>query len=370
MRKKPIKEVVYIRARQLRSGGQSLYLDYTNNRGKRVYENLRLYLVPDDVPNAASTNANTMRAAEAIKAERVMELLSGKVDVGMRRSDMLLADVHRQWVATHTIANTIKCHNLMGKWLMRYAGERATLRDIDREFCAGFSEELRTEKGFKGKPLNNSTARTLWQCFVAMLSWAFRKGWISENPCLRLEHNEKPHAGESTREFLTIEELRRFVALEPTDHYLRAYLFGCFCGLRWGDIKALRWGDISVNDGRASIRKIMEKTKKEVVVPLSESAARWLPQRDMEGDDAQVFKIKEPAVAQVKVRSAAAKIGITKHLTFHTSRHTFATTLLTRGADLYTTSKLLGHTNIKTTQVYARIVDTKKREAVDLLDGI
>lgn len=192
MRKKPIKEVVYIRARQLRSGGQSLYLDYTNNRGKRVYENLRLYLVPDDAPNAAGTNANTMRAAEAIKAERVMELLSGKVDVGMRRSDMLLADVHRQWVATHTIANTIKCHNLMGKWLMRYAGERATLRDIDREFCVGFSEELRTEKGFKGKPLNNSTARTLWQCFVAMLSWAFRKGWISENPCLRLEHNEKP----------------------------------------------------------------------------------------------------------------------------------------------------------------------------------
>jgi site-specific recombinase XerD len=70
------------------------------------------------------------------------------------------------------------------------------------------------------------------------------------------------------------------------------------------------------------------------------------------------------------VRRAARAIGITKHLTFHTSRHTFATSLLTRGADLYVTSKLLGHASVRTTQIYANIVDERKRQAVDLLDGI
>ena len=70
------------------------------------------------------------------------------------------------------------------------------------------------------------------------------------------------------------------------------------------------------------------------------------------------------------VRQLAAAAGINKHVTFHTARHTFATLLLTKGADLYTTSKLLGHTDISTTQIYAKIVDAKKREAVELLDNM
>jgi hypothetical protein len=57
-------------------------------------------------------------------------------------------------------------------------------------------------------------------------------------------------------------------------------------------------------------------------------------------------------------------------ITFHTSRHTFATMMLTLGADLYTTSKLLGHANVKTTQIYAKIVDSKKVEAVNLVDNV
>lgn len=370
MTPKPIKEVVRIRLRPLCNGGHSVALDYVDNRGKRVRENLKLYLVPEDAPDALHINSNIMRTVEAIKAERTMDILSGKTNVGRRRNDMLLADVLREWIRQHKIPNTIHCHELMAKWLMRYAGAEATLRDVDRAFCAGFGEELKSANGFKGKPINPSTARTIWQCFTACLNWSFRRGWIDENPCQRLEHNEKPHAGESERVFLTIEELRRFVSLNPTDHYLRAYLFSCFCGLRWGDIKALRWGDVHSDGGRIFARIRMQKTQRDLLLPLSESAVRWLPQRDMASDEDRVFDIHEPATAQSRVRKAAAQLGIRKHLKFHTARHTFATSLLTKGADLYTTSKLLGHTNIRTTQIYAQIVDNKKREAVDLLDGI
>lgn len=367
-----LREVAHLTVRQNRTKSGTIYLNYTNNRGKRVRENLRLYLLPATAPNASVLNENAWRMAEAIKAERIMDIVSGRADIGTRRSDMLLADVLKQWIPTHDTENTIKCCQLMAKWLMRYAGASATLKEIDREFCVGFSECLRNDIGFKGKKkLNPSTARTLWQYFNACLGWVFRKGWIVENPCARLEYYERPHAGQSHREFLTIEELRRFISVAPTDdHYIRAYLFGCFCGLRWSDIKALRWANITNNEGRVVVRMIMQKTQEEIFLPLSENATKWLPQREGLADDARVFLIFSPMTAQVKLRSVATKAGIRKHLTFHTSRHTFATTLLTRGADLYTTSKLLGHKNIKTTQIYAQIVDQKKREAVDLLDGI
>ena len=62
--------------------------------------------------------------------------------------------------------------------------------------------------------------------------------------------------------------------------------------------------------------------------------------------------------------------GIKKHITFHTARHTHATMLLTLGVDLYTVSKLLGHTNIQTTQIYAKLVDESKKKAIDLIPNI
>ena len=135
-------------------------------------------------------------------------------------------------------------------------------------------------------------------------------------------------------------------------------------------MKLLRWCDLVVNGDRLEVRKMMEKTKREVLVPLSAGALRWLPAKCDAPEDGLVFDLPTEATAQRQVRGAAQKAGIRKHLTFHTSRHTFATSLFTRGADIYTTSKLLGHTNIRTTQIYANIVDQKKREAVDLLDGI
>ena len=66
-----------------------------------------------------------------------------------------------------------------------------------------------------------------------------------------------------------------------------------------------------------------------------------------------------------QLRKWAKMADVNKHITFHSARHTFATMLLTLGVDLYVVSKLLGHANVKTTQIYAKIVDQKKQEAVD-----
>ena len=95
---------------------------------------------------------------------------------------------------------------------------------------------------------------------------------------------------------------------------------------------------------------------------------------DLLGEPAQpddhVFSLPSPTYTNANLRIWASRAGINKHLTFHSGRHTFAVMMLTLGVGLYTVSKLLGHRDIKTTQIYARIVDSKKQEAVDIIPKI
>ena len=115
----------------------------------------------------------------------------------------------------------------------------------------------------------------------------------------------------------------------------------------------------------------MQKTQEPLYIPLSQQALAYLPARGDAAGDALVFAdLKSNVPINAHIHAMAAAAGINKHVTFHTARHTFATLLLTEGADIYTTSKLLGHADIATTQIYAKIVDAKKQEAVGLLDNI
>ena len=122
------------------------------------------------------------------------------------------------------------------------------------------------------------------------------------------------------------------------------------------------------NQGKQFIRISMQKTKQEIIIPLSENALKWLPERHAQNDDECVFS-RLGEYTNKGLQLWAAQAGIKKHVSYHVARHTFATMLITFGADLYTVSKLLGHTDIKVTQIYAKLVDAKKVEAVELFNG-
>ena len=144
----------------------------------------------------------------------------------------------------------------------------------------------------------------------------------------------------------------------------------CFCGLRFSDIKGLKWESIFCDSGQYRLQVVMQKTKAPIYLPLSSEALKWLPMRNGKGADEKVFSLPSNARVNDLIKPWAEAAGITKHFTFHTARHTFATMMLTLGADLYTTSKLLGHTDVRMTQVYAKIVNKKKDEAVNLVNGL
>lgn len=95
-----------------------------------------------------------------------------------------------------------------------------------------------------------------------------------------------------------------------------------------------------------------------------------MPERGDTGDSDAVFHLPSASCVYNHLQQWVRSAGITKHVSFHVSRHTFATMMISLGADLYTVSKLLGHTNIKVTEVYAKLVNERKFDAVSLADKV
>ena len=113
----------------------------------------------------------------------------------------------------------------------------------------------------------------------------------------------------------------------------------------------------------------MQKTQKIVNVPLSNEALRCLEKKEDPNELLFVLPTSD-ATINYHIKKWMKKADINKKISFHCSRHTFATMMITLGADIFTTSKLLGHANITTTQIYSKIIDKKKVEAVNLVDNL
>jgi integrase len=157
-----------------------------------------------------------------------------------------------------------------------------------------------------------------------------------------------------------------------TEHQVQtAFGFSSMTGLRLGDIQRLRWGDIKPMGKGWAVSIVQHKTGVPVTVPLNDLALSLLPLRP-DNDDENVFHLPTMSGNVTKyVRSIRDKAGITgKELTFHCSRHTAATLAISAGAELYSVSKILGHRNLVSTQVYAKVNLEKKMEAVNLTNGV
>ncbi len=369
------KETVRLRAKTLKSGSQSLYLDMYLD-GVRRYEFLKMYIHPGKVSKEA--NEKTIQLAMAIKAKRILEIQNNKYgfdnssNVGSADFLQYMIDrairVQRKDVSLKlgTVYSTRWVASLLRKYAKR---EKIPFKIIDKKFVEGFVTYLKNYKTKKGTPLKNSTYCRLFSAFVAGLNSAERDQMITVNPVKFLTAKERPQLERIHRGFLTIEELRTVWNTEyPQSSYSKAlFLFGCLTGLRYSDIVALKWSDISKTDNETwMINFIQQKTQNANYVPLSEEARCLMPEND--GQSIYVFgKQISHQTLNYHVKKLIKKAGIDKNISFHVSRHTFATMMLTLGADLYTVSKLLGHTNIKTTQIYAEVINQKKKDAIDLI---
>lgn len=386
-----LKEPVRIRFKQLSNGNQSIYLEYYTGDvirkenyvgGKRKYEFLKLYLIPERTREDKVKNEATLALAKAIQSKRIVEVQNdahGFQNTNKSRVNLLdyLENIGKQSAEqgsrnyARTVLNTVRALKL-------FRGDYIAFRDVDKEFLSEFTDYLRQmPKASKygvlkaGGRLSNNSVVSYYGTLRTAINRAYKEGIITVNPTKEFDFASKVRQEPSRREYLTIDELKTLINTECRHEIVkRAFLFSCLCGLRVSDIRKLKWCDLQRNGKRVRIEITMQKTKEPLYLPISDEALKWLPERGEANDSDFIFPLTHEGTVNDTLQHWAKVAGITKHISFHVARHTHATMMLTLGADLYTVSKLLGHKNIATTQIYAKIVDKKKDEAIGLIPNL
>ena len=382
MRKKAkAKEPIKLRQRKLNDGNISLYLDVYRD-GKRSYEFLKLYLVPERTKEDKEQNRQTMQLAQSIKAQRIVEMQNGEFGFKSKfAEDTLFYDFYRAMCeARHGEESNGNWGNWFSclKHLQRYEpNERITFAQITPEWVQGFKDYLedaaytneghyRSEDGVVRKLSRNSKV-SYFNKLRACINEAFERRIIAYNPMRGIENFK---AEEGTRMYLTIDEVRALAQTPCRSEEVKiAFLFSCLTGLRRSDIAKLTWGEVHQQGEFTRIIFRQKKTGGQEYLDITTQAAALMGERG--ADDERVFKwFNTPGSTNDIIRVWVAQAGIKKDITFHCGRHTFATMMLDLGADIYTVSKLLGHADISTTQIYAKVLDNKKQAAVAAIPDV
>lgn len=354
---------VTLRRKPITRGRESLYLDFyppirCKSTMKLVYkEYLGIYIYQNPQNEIQRDYNNEMQLkAEAIRAIRVQSCINEEFD--FLDKEKMKGDFLAYFKET--------CRHKDQKWekvclhFEKFVGSKCTFGDISVDLVRRFGEYLKTARQLKftNKRLKTNSVAGYFSTFRALLKIAYRDKRIRENIN---DFLEKIEYEDTKREFLTLDEFRQLVNT-PCDIPVlrRASIFSCFTGLRISDILQLKWEHIvRASDGGWCMRIRTEKTETEATLPISDEAMEFCGERET----GAVFKGLERSMTQHPLERWIKKAGITKHITFHCFRHTFATLQLAMGEDIFTVSRMLTHKNVSTTQIYAELVDERKRAA-------
>lgn len=338
--------------RKLADGTESLFINYRID-GKRIREPLNLYLNPGTSARIKIENSNTLAMAEEYARKKSRELDEADLGVFVSESDhsVMFIDYALKESATCRTEGTRHSRlELIANF--KEFSKHARLVDINRAFYGRLVEWMRN-KGYA-----NNTIVTRTNVLKTILHKAKLDGIITMVPDFS---GLVPPTVAGERCYLTIEEIRTLADTPCEPRIAYPFLFACFTGLRLSDVRNLKWSDI--RNGVIFLRQ--RKTGEFVQVPVGKNASKFLRDNDSE-NVFHDFPSCEVWFTQ-KLKDWVAKAGIKKNVSFHVARHTFATLALGNGADLFTVSKLLGHTKITTTQIYAKVLDEGRKKAVDAI---
>lgn len=360
------KDFVKFRLRERKDGVQAIFLSFYY-QGKRHEESLRLYIVPENTREDKKKNKETWAIAETVRARRLVEL---KENIFKLKTDAPKVYLLEMW---QTKIEQAESNGNRGQWSSSYKkmfeylkGKDILLTSITTQFCEDYKAYLMKEATCESFKIETRKLKGNSQCayfskFKVLLKDAARRKYIEEDPS---EFVHSPKLVEAERAYLTIEELHAMTEAPCLTESVRiCFMFSCLTGLRRSDVLKLKWGEVSNMEGFTRLTFHQQKTSGLQYLDINEQAAELMGER--KGAEEYVFpRLPEPDTTNHVIRTWAAAAGVNKHLTFHSGRHTFATLMLSLGTDLYTVSKLLGHRNINTTQIYAKVLDKNKQNAV------
>lgn len=368
--------------KMLSDGRGSLFLlynyGYNGATGKslRTKEFLKLYLESDPrTPLDRQQNKETFELAQKIKKERGQELLENREGYRIRQKGVNLFVY---------FANFIEQSNVADKHVLE--GALRNFKDFIKETYPQFANRIEPKnlskpmmRGFAHYIEDTHTGegiRTYWQRFKRLINYAVSQKVIKESPCLGIKvANTSDILG---KDILSREELIRLFQThynKESDTIRRGFALTCFTGIRHCDLAKLTWGAVDYTNKTLSFRQskvLHDSSVSGVVTPLNDNLLAIIGEKPEGAKDTDLIFSNFPSIeaSNKALRHWTKRAGIDKHITWHCGRHTFATQMLSNGANVKVVSELLGHSSLKFTTKYLRAVDDLKKAAINSLPQI
>lgn len=257
--------------------------------------------------------------------------------------------------ATHTKYETLLL-KVQGYLRKQYKANDIALDQLNKGFLMGFELYLKADEH-----IGHNTAIKYIQFLKRVINYGIGMEWLKYDPFKAF----KCTLHQVIRECLTQDEIDRIQNKEFVSARLAQvrdiFVFSCYTGLAYADVKKLRYNEIVKGiDSKLWIQTYRAKTNTRVPIPLLPQALALMQKYKTKDSNGHVFPVLSNQKMNAYLKEIADVCEITKKLTFHIARHSFATTVtLSNGVPIETVSKMLGHTNIKTTQIYSKVVDLK-----------
>ena len=347
------KSTVQLREKPLASGNKSLYLDIYNE-GKREYVFLKLKILKGVSTEIRIKNKETQLTAEAIRNKYEKELIAGthviKTKHALNNSFLNYFKTYRDG---YTKKNLRVIHAVYGVFTKFLSSDDISFNQITPKLLYEFKEYL--EKNYNGETPSDYLSK-----FKAVIKHAMREDYFLKDPSLGISIKRK---AKITKAVLTPEEIQKLAEHKCGSEVVKkAFLFSCFSGLRFCDVKRLRFDKHFKGN---NIQIIQSKTGSEVTIPISDNIKTIL--KDYNNRKGLVFNLPSSEATNKDIEHWVKRAEIGKKITYHCARHSYGTNLSFYGNDLLAISNLLGHTDLRQTQLYVRIADSQKEMAINKL---
>lgn len=357
-------KTVTLRTRPLKNGMLSYYLDYypgyrDQETMKTIrHEGLNIYIYANPKnERERNFNATMSEKAEAIRCRRFESIVNDRYDFFDRhklKADFL--EYYRKQLRKHDQKWEFVYHHFYN-----FVHGKCTFEEIDIDLCNKFREYLLNAKQLRRDDrISKNSASGYWSTFRGLLKILYRNRLIKTNIN---DFLDKIEIEDTPKDYLSVEELYKLAETPCKKPILKtAALFSCLTSLRISDILSLQWHEIvDFAAGGKCVHTITQKAKTEDIIPVSDEALQLIgysPEKT-----GLVFKGLKRSWTQHPMKEWIREAGITKNITFHSYRRTYATLQGAAGTDIRTIQSNMAHKSITTTQRYMKVVDSNKREA-------
>ena len=372
-------------AKVLTDGRESLFLDFyfgyemVYNEAKdrmepkknRRRENLKLYLWHNPrTPQQRQENKDTLLLAKKIRHDKGQELLDQEKGYRLQSKKVAvnLLDYFNEFAQKANVKDRLvlvgalrNFKEFLKEEYPHYAN-RIEAKSLTKEMIERFVDFLVDNHKGQG-------AETYYRRFKRMVNYAVEQGVISKSSCRGIT---TPKVDDIlAKDILSQEEMQTLFATTyegQNPEIRRAFAMTCLSGIRRCDIVGLTYSNVDFSNRRLTYRQ--SKTQKHssssgVTIPLNDALLEIIGKKADDAKDDFIFHLPSDTMCLKALRHWSKKAGITKHITWHCGRHSFATALLSNGANIKVVSSLLGHSTLKFTEIYVRAVDKLKEEAIN-----